>query len=957
MQSKRRILSAAVVVMAFTACVDNAYDLGNISLKMTLGPNGVTLPLGTFDKTVDSLVADNDIKDLVSDDGYYAYKRDSVIKETIDAIVIDPIRDVIPAIDPYDFRLTDAALPETFDAEGFNSNTTVVLPSFDLGDQSFEGVSISKPIDIDNLVGMPISPGTEVPLPELDETDNFAFSLANIAEEVASVNRIYFSGTALGTPIRVKFSLGALSTAVNQGQMSLSLRFPTNYALKLDSNYGGTARVNGSTLTVTNYPVPASGADMVFYIAEREVTEPISAGQTLDIDDVITYTFDYTGVSNGTTIESGNAPLFSLAIAPAVNDAIIVTNDITLDPATTATDLTFEIADLKGISRVDYIAFTSSSSNALILRAAHPPIPLRGNIPVMITFPEVFDFVAGIVGMSGNVLTTTLDEISTRNGMALPLKGIRLEGNDAVVTNGVLTIQKEVVSVVSPYFPSNTYKTSELNTTENIDININVNDVTFYIDAGHCQMVAGFSEPIDITQTIDETFDVPDEVSGITFAQVLDANNGNEAQLIINLAVENSPVNRFYFDDIEIVLPSFLQVEHPNLDEATNTVRINRMEYKGRPITIARIAIKGIKDVPIRKTSSGKLAKLEGEVHLKTTVNVPDGTQIDGADQNITLLPNVVVSPLRVSHVTGSVDIDLQQYLKPTTIDLSDIRESLGNQNIEVNLVAPQIRLEASNPIGVGMMGDIILQAYDFENKKLNPVVVKNIYLEPADDNGPRITKLYVSDATKAPAGYTLCRVEDLANIVKIIPSKIDITFDMQVDDSRQQSFVITGKDYAFDVDYEIKLPLRFKDDAVINYTDVADLDKDAFDDIDKYEITAEDIVIMLDTKTTLPMDLNLSVEMLDIDGVVVDDVTTEISGPVKGYNAATDGDYKQTSLAVRVMITDGDIRRLKPIAKVRYTFQGQAVGTGAELRPRQYITAKMKLVLKKGITIDLDNL
>lgn len=957
MQSKRRILSAAVAVVAFTACVDNAYDLGNISLKMTLGPNGVTFPLGTFDKTVDNLVADNGIKDLVSDDGYYAYKRDSSIKETIDAIVIDPIRDVIPAIDPYAFRLTEAALPETFDAEGFNNNISVSLPTFNLGDQSFEGVSISKPIDIDDLVGRPINPGTEVPLPELNETDNFDFSLANIAEEVASINRIYFSGATRGTPIRVKFSLGALAAAVNQGKMSLSLRFPTNYVLDLGSSYGGAAQVNGSTLTVTDYPVPAGGADMIFYLAERVVTEPISAGRTLDIVDVITYTFDYTGVSNGTTIASGNAPIFSLDIAPEINDATIITNDITSDPVTTATDLTFEMEDLKGISRVDYIAFTPASSNALLLRAIHQPIPLRNDIPVVITFPEVFDFASGIDGMSGNVLTTTLDEISIGSGKVLPLRGIRLEGNDAVVTDGVLSIQKEVISVVSPYFPSDTYKISELQTAENIDIDINVNDVTFFIDAGNCQMVAGFSEPIDIVQAINETFEVPDEVSGITFAQVLDANNGNEAQLTINLAVENSPVDRFYFDDIEIVLPAFLQAEHPNLDAATNTVHINRMEYKGRPITIAHIAIKGIKDVPIRKTSSGKLAGLEGEVHLKATVNVPDGTQIDGADQHITLRPNVVVSPLRVSHVTGSVDIDLQQYLKPTTIDLSDIRESLGDQNIEVNLVAPQIRLEASNPIGVGMTGDIILQAYDFENKKLDPVVVKNIYLEPADDNGPRITKLYVSDAMKAPEGYTLCRVEDLAKIVKIIPSKIEITFDMQVDDSREQSFVVTGEDYAFNVNYEIKLPLRFKDDATIDYTDVIDLDEGTFDDIDKYEITAEDVLIVLDAKTTLPMDLSVSVELLDVNGIVLDDVTAEVSGPIKGYNAATDGDYKQTSLAVRVTITDGEIRRLKPIAKVRYTFHGQAVGTGAELRPSQYITAKLKLVLKKGVTIDLDDL
>ncbi|MEG0498972.1 MAG: hypothetical protein RR522_03760, partial [Alistipes sp.] len=91
-----------------------------------------------------------------------------------------------------------------------------------------------------------------------------------------------------------------------------------------------------------------------------------------------------------------------------------------------------------------------------------------------------------------------------------------------------------------------------------------------------------------------------------------------------------------------------------------------------------------------------------------------------GLDQvEITLRPNVAVSPLKVRHVTGSVDIDLQKYLKPTTIDLGDISESLGDQNIEINLIAPQIRFKVSNPVGIGMMGDIVMQPYDFSGNKL----------------------------------------------------------------------------------------------------------------------------------------------------------------------------------------------------------------------------------------------
>ncbi|MEG0498971.1 MAG: hypothetical protein RR522_03755, partial [Alistipes sp.] len=235
-------------------------------------------------------------------------------------------------------------------------------------------------------------------------------------------------------------------------------------------------------------------------------------------------------------------------------------------------------------------------------------------------------------------------------------------------------------------------------------------------------------------------------------------------------------------------------------------------------------------------------------------------------------------------------------------------------------------------------------------------VVVKDVYVEPSLDDLPRITKLFISDLTQAPAGYTLCRVADLSKLVKIIPSKIDVTFDLKVDDSRPQTFLITGEDYPFDVDYEIKLPLKFKDDAAISYTDVADV-SDTFDDIEDYDVTAEDILVTIDAKSTIPLDLAVTVDFLDDKGVVVDDVKAVVDGPIKGYDPKVDEEYKQTLLQVRVDIKDGDIQRLKRVASIRYAINGKAVGTGSGLSPEQYVTAEFKLLLKRGISIDLDTL
>ncbi|MEG2612751.1 MAG: hypothetical protein RR971_04610, partial [Alistipes sp.] len=120
--SKKTLTIIATLIVA-SACVDNAYDLGNVNMKITLGADGVVLPMGTLKElTVDSLVRKSEIDELITEDGVYAYKLIDSINESIDAIVIDPIRDVIPKIDPYKFKLTDATLPQSVAVAGFASN-------------------------------------------------------------------------------------------------------------------------------------------------------------------------------------------------------------------------------------------------------------------------------------------------------------------------------------------------------------------------------------------------------------------------------------------------------------------------------------------------------------------------------------------------------------------------------------------------------------------------------------------------------------------------------------------------------------------------------------------------------------------------------------------------------------------------------------------------------------------
>lgn len=953
----RKAFLTALATTTFCACVDDAYDLSDISLKMTLGADGLTLPLGGIeDRTVESLVEDKKIDDLVTEDGAYAYLLDSTIFETIDAIAIDPIRNVIPEIDPYLFTFTEASLPESFEVKGVENRATVVLPSLRFGDKPLDGVSVSNPLPLDNYTGTALPAGTPIPLPALDERAQIAFTVDDVPSEIGAVRRLWFGGSDSGTPIRVGFSLGALAASVGEGVVSFELTFPASYGLRIGDSYGGTATLSGNTLRVDGYRMTANRADFVFYLVDRTVIEPVEGG-VLAIDDEIRYTFAYSGISNGTRVPAGDRPLFSLEIAPAIADAELVTNEIVPEPTTSLFDVPIEVNGLDAVSRVDYVAFTEDASNVLVLQTSHSDIPLRGTIPVQVHFPETYVFAAGTEGLVGQILTTTLDRLSANGGVRLRLEGIRFDESEAMVNNGVLTSNRQVRAIVAPDFPADTYRMSEVAIGGDVQIDIRMQDTELRIDPQQCEMVVGFLEEVDIVQEIGETFAVPDEVGAISFAAVCDANYGTAATAVVSIGFDNLPVGELSFDNIDIVLPDFLRAEHEGYDPQTHTVHIDRVDYAGGKTVVARIKILGVENVPVRSGVVGKVAELAGSIRITATLNVPDGTLMDGIPlDEIVLRPEVSLPPLAVTHMTGTVDLDLKEYLEPTTIDLSDIRESLGDQNIELNLVAPQIALNVSNPVGVAMVGDIVLQPYDFSDRKLEPIVVSDVRIEPAVEEEPRITKLYVTDGNAAPEGYTLCRVENLSSLVKILPSKIDVEFDFQVDDTEPQRIAITGEDYPLDVQYSIRIPLEFKSNATIDYTDTEDVD-DAFDDIDDYEITAEDILIQLDARSTLPLDLNLSAEFLDANDKVLRELTATVDGRIDGFDPASDGAYRESQAFIRVDLRDGDVRHLQKVAKIRYRFQGKAVGAKAALKPDQYFSASMKLILKKGITFDLDDL
>lgn len=461
-------------------------------------------------------------------------------------------------------------------------------------------------------------------------------------------------------------------------------------------------------------------------------------------------------------------------------------------------------------------------------------------------------------------------------------------------------------------------------------------------------------------EQLNETFELPDEVSSIAFASVYDATSPvvddqfPTAEIVVLFDIENMPFDQCVFENIRISLPEFIEIDDERFDPATHTVLVDRVEYVGRETEIVRLKVVGISDVPVVSEAAGKVGQLTGNVQLNAEIEVAGPSDV--SETVVVVRPVVTMPPLGVRQLTGRFDVDLNKYLEPTTVDLGDLGGLSGDDGLEINLVAPQIKLSVNNPMGIAMVGDVILQAYDQEDAPIDPVVVPDVRIEPADGDQPRMTKLYITDQSEAPTGYTLCKVDNLSDLVRMVPSRVEIRFDLGTDPQEEQHLLISSDPYQLDVDYLVRLPLAFREGAVIDYTMTQDV-SDTFSEIEKYQVEAEDILIRFDARSSLPLTLDLSAELLTAEGTPVENVTSEVEGQIEGVDPTTGSGVRESQLALTLQFTDGNLNHLQEIDQIRLRFRGSALGAEAALTPEQFVAAKLTLVLRKGISLDADKL
>ena len=299
------------------------------------------------------------------------------------------------------------------------------------------------------------------------------------------------------------------------------------------------------------------------------------------------------------------------------------------------------------------------------------------------------------------------------------------------------------------------------------------------------------------------------------------------------------------------------------------------------------------------------------------------------------------------------------------TIDLKDLKSDIDIK-IEGTGLSPIISMNISNPLTLA--ADInaqIVPVSDNTANNDNTITISNVPIAPAIYNNGEIingeTHLIIADESRREAftdekyTFVACEIDSL--LAGTLPDSINLILQITTNGNEVSNIYITEQGY-FTYDYDIDIPMAFNDNLNISFSDKIDNLSEVLKEVTKYDITVGDVAIIADITNTTPLKFNGKAEILDKEGKP-SNIQVSFSNGEFAINGSKDGISEALSqVRMNFDIPNGDIRSLAEVDGISFTLQAQGVSENTiPLNNQQYISAKLKLELTGGVTIDLESL
>lgn len=461
-------------------------------------------------------------------------------------------------------------------------------------------------------------------------------------------------------------------------------------------------------------------------------------------------------------------------------------------------------------------------------------------------------------------------------------------------------------------------KTESETVTVNLDIRENADLKDFIgepIDKALIDMIGRSEFEFDIpptTQmpiTIDE--ELPEQVKDIRKINLNTAIN-------FNFCISEGATS---LSDIVIVFPEFMTVEPADSQTGVTvseghkvsvnlpfriesgkqtavSIIIKEIDFDKMPVGMGVVSVDGKNKVIIGTESEPVTVDVSGKIKI----DLDDFSQVPA---KVGVIMDISLDQLVVK--SAEVKIDASETVEDQNIEVGELPEFLTSNTVLLDVYNPVIRLDVKNGSPLAASLDADINAFIGEESTLDSPIhigangdpgTEPISISPNTDASIFVSRRGEHDNPQ-PGDIDIA-VPAIADLIKTVPEKLTISNIAINADSDSYLSVSPGESYECAVAYGVSAWMAFGPDLLIEYsTDIKDLNEALNPGGDgetsgegqeqgglDYEIDLRNVEIKFNLHNSIPLNVALKAEPIDVEGNVMEDVEVKLTGDVKSGSA-----------------------------------------------------------------------
>lgn len=874
-------LCGAAVVCLFPSCVvDEQYSnikLEDIDTEMTLFQEGLEVPLGGMRAvTVKEIVGlDDSVKEFLTadEDGNYSISYNGTLSLTDQ---LDEALGQAPSIDGVKFSNDMKFSLGGFDLDqltikGLSFNSTVQVGPF--APMTIFVPEISAASDILDLsAGVPselLSLGVDYTIPDSMNLGTYEvissdFSLSgDLPEELSSVDKVYLSKSAPFV-LKVKTSnLSGITTNDGVGRLDIA------YSLKVVFPEG--VEVDGHDegfLNCITLGGKLSDGTLSHQVWVKSVVpqnnESGKVGFSGNIDAHLTAT------ARG-SFSPAKLKASPVKVEVSVSGSASVSDfDVTLNldkmqkylAVNETEELSFILDGFEDFGTFDIVP---SGAPKAVLTMNIPDfgsdLKLLGN-GLKIKLPDMMTVSgSGISGFNSADNTVTING-ALPSKLEIPISGLHV--TPVKNAQGVFEVKDKLTVTGSLALSTNKVSKTTLDKVNGAEAGFvgTVPDIT----PSSIELAGDFSHPIEakiedvVILDKDVLKSVPDQVKYIESLEFAKSNR-LMIKMVANGLPELSASSSFTLKDAKVVLPEAVKLN------GSNVIPISDRTLENNSPILLNLSLDKLEDIDLVNTSEIKgditftgriyadkpsvdISTLRQDIDAKLDVAIGNGQSVASPGQ------------IEIERILGKVEYDINETFK---VEFPELPEVLTSEDIVLDL-EPQLMLDMKSNLGLPVKGNIQIVPYRNGAADMKNAVSLNNVAIPYSESADNVSNLrYAIGTGIVPQNGVDTRNINLGCLVRQIPDSLQIRLEASVDQNKL-CVVEPNADYVCDLDYGLKVPLKFGKEMKLSFS---------FNDISLSEqigeiIKQSPVGFKAVVNSTLPVGVTLVLQLIDAEGNLI---------------------------------------------------------------------------------------